>query len=89
MVVRTASAGASTRFGDAGRVRAEVEWTVRDGHTCVGWTNVSAEARSGSRVPIWTDARGGLTSRLADPSEALPDAVVVGALAAAATGGAV
>ncbi|MDX3758015.1 MULTISPECIES: hypothetical protein [unclassified Streptomyces] len=89
VVVSTGSAGASTRFGDAGRAWAEVEWTAPDGRTRTGRTNVSAEARVGSRVPIWTDVRGDLRSRPAHPSEALLEAIVVGVLAAAATGGAV
>jgi hypothetical protein len=89
VVVSTGSAGASTRFGDAGRARVEVKWTAPDGRIRTGRTDVSADARPGSRVSIWTDVRGGLVSRPAESSEALLEATVVGVLATAVTGGAV
>jgi hypothetical protein len=60
-----------------------------DGRIRTGRIDVSAEARPGSRESIWTDVHGGLASRPAESSEALLEAIVVGVLATAATGGAV
>ncbi|MFF4567213.1 hypothetical protein [Streptomyces sp. NPDC001435] len=87
VVVSTVSDGVATRFSDGSRVSVEVRWTVPDGHTRTGRTKVTAGARAGSQVQIWTDARGELTSQPADPPEARLQATAVGVLATAGTGG--
>ncbi|MGW5658586.1 Rv1733c family protein [Streptomyces sp. NPDC003758] len=89
-LVTDASNEVSTHAGDRRRAWAKVQWTAPDGKTRrTGRTKVPTGARAGSQVQVWTDAKGGLTSRPADPSEALVEATAVGVLATAATVGVV
>ncbi|MCX4404529.1 hypothetical protein OG840_23355 [Streptomyces sp. NBC_01764] len=64
-----------------------VRWTTPDGSTRTGRTLVDAGLKAGSKVTVWQDGHGRLTSAPPDPTEAAIESGFLGATAAAALGG--
>ncbi|ANS70120.1 hypothetical protein SLINC_7896 [Streptomyces lincolnensis] len=66
---------------------AKVRWTARDGSTRTGKTLVKAGRAAGSRMTVWTDARGELTTEPPSRGEAAVESALLGASAALASSG--
>ncbi|WP_179202467.1 hypothetical protein [Streptomyces caniscabiei] len=64
-------------------------WNTSDGTVRTGQTKVPVETPAGTRVMVWTDRRGGLTSKPVTHQEAQAQTVLVGVVAAMGAGGAV
>ncbi|MFF3916990.1 hypothetical protein ACFYZB_26565 [Streptomyces sp. NPDC001852] len=71
---------------DVSRAGAAVRWTTPDGRTRTGRTTVAAHTRAGTRVPVWTNARGDLVSQPPAESDALVRSSFVGVGVVMATG---
>ncbi|MFD7995082.1 Rv1733c family protein [Streptomyces mexicanus] len=69
--------------GQNGQVWAKVRWNAPDGSPHAGQARVRPGSAVGTRVTVWTDDRGRLTTRPATPAEARTRSVVVGVLAGA------
>lgn len=89
VLVERAPGVMSGRLGDDGRVWAGVRWTTPDGAVHTGRTKVPPGAASGSRVTVWTDRRGRLTTKPLSPAEAGFRAAWTGILVATGTAAAV
>ncbi|WP_406320363.1 hypothetical protein [Streptomyces sp. NBC_00519] len=70
--------------GTGHRTLAKVRWTAPDGVTRTGYTRVSTGLQAGSRVTVWQDRRGALTTEPTGPAVAAAEAVLFGAAAALA-----
>ncbi|MGQ4388659.1 Rv1733c family protein [Streptomyces sp. SAS_270] len=79
---------APTVKASGNRVLAKVRWTSPDGTARSGYTRVSAGLQAGSRLTVWQDDRGVLTTKPTGPTEATAEAVLFGAAAALAVSGA-
>ncbi|MER5436466.1 hypothetical protein [Streptomyces sp. NPDC002588] len=66
---------------------ATVRWTASDGSTRTGQALVGTGLKAGSRVTVWQDAEGRLTSAPPSSTEAAIESGLLGAVAAAAVGG--
>jgi hypothetical protein len=77
------SAGAA----DDDRVWATARWSAPDGSTHTGQTKVRPDAPAGTRVTVWTDQHGALTSKPVTHEEARLRSALAGALATGITGG--
>jgi hypothetical protein len=75
--------------GTAERMSARVRWTTTDGVTHTDTTLVKTGLKAGSKVAVWLDAQGGLSTEPPSPTEAAIESAVLGAGAALATAGAV
>ena len=73
--------------GASGRRMATVRWTGPDGSARTGRTLVETGLDAGTRVTVWQDAEGRLTSAPPDTTEAAIEAGVLGTGAAAALAG--
>ncbi|WP_434976479.1 Rv1733c family protein [Streptomyces puniciscabiei] len=71
---------------DVSRASATVRWTTPDGRARTGRTTVAAHTRAGTRVPVWTSARGDLVSQPPAESDAVMRSALVGVGAVIATG---
>ncbi|WP_406470065.1 hypothetical protein [Streptomyces sp. NBC_01615] len=74
---------------DDDRVWATAHWTALDGSTRTGQTKVRPDTPAGTRVTVWTDEHGHLTSKPVTHEEAQLQAALAGTLAAVITSGAV
>ncbi|MGW2515553.1 Rv1733c family protein [Streptomyces sp. NPDC001617] len=80
----------ATSAGDsAERVPATVRWTTSDGTAHTGRALVHAGQKAGSRVTVWLDAEGRLTTQPPSRVEAGFEAGLLGAAATLATAGTV
>lgn len=79
----------STGAADDDRVWATARWLAPDGSTHTGQTAVRPDTPVGTRVTVWTDQHGTLTSKPVTHEEAQLQAVLAGLLAAGISGGAV
>lgn len=89
VLVKDAADAKSASAVDDDRVWAAVRWTAPDGSQHTGQTRVPPDTSAGTHVAVWTDGRGALASAPLTPTERLLEATLLGALATAATGGAV
>ncbi|MFG3120080.1 hypothetical protein ACGF4C_37695 [Streptomyces sp. NPDC048197] len=89
VLMRNAVDTVTTRTGDGNRAKAEVRWKAPDGGARTGWISVIPHASAGTRVPLWTSARGDLVSQPPDRSSAMLQAGVAGVGATVAVGGVV
>jgi hypothetical protein len=69
------------------RVRAEVRWTAVDGSTRTGRTLVESGHKAGSKVLVWMDSKGELTTQPPTATQAAAQAGLLGTVAALALGG--
>ncbi|MET8247650.1 hypothetical protein ABZV31_26500 [Streptomyces sp. NPDC005202] len=67
---------------------AKVRWTPPDGSFRTGTTMVHTGRTAGTRITVWTDARGGLTTEPRSRTEAPVEAGFFGGAAALALAGA-
>ncbi|MCX5562816.1 hypothetical protein [Streptomyces sp. NBC_00038] len=74
---------------DDDRVWVTARWTAPDGSTRTGQTKVGPDARAGTRVTVWTDQHGVLTSKPVSHEEARLQSALAGALTAMITVGVV
>ena len=74
---------------DGDRVWATARWTAPDGSTRTGQTKVGPDAPAGTRVTVWTDQHGALTSKPVTHEEAPLQSALAGVLAAGVTVGVV
>ncbi|MFF4505070.1 hypothetical protein [Streptomyces sp. NPDC001401] len=72
----------------AHRTLAKVRWTAPDGTTRSGYTRVSTGLQAGSRLAVWQDDGGALTTEPTGPAASAAEAVLFGAAAALAFSGA-
>ncbi|MGW6316560.1 Rv1733c family protein [Streptomyces sp. NPDC055099] len=70
-----------------GHVRAKVRWTASDGSIHTGRASVDSGRRAGSKVLVWMDSRGRLTTEPPTAAEAAAQAGMLGAGAALFFGG--
>ncbi|MER6084648.1 hypothetical protein [Streptomyces sp. NPDC001833] len=70
------------------RTTTTVVWTAPDGTTHTGRTLVDTGSRAGSRITVWEDGQGWLTSRPPSPTAAAVEAGVLGTAAGTALAGA-
>jgi hypothetical protein len=78
----------STGEGAAyGEVRAGVRWTASDGSLRTGRTLVEPGRKAGSKVVVWMNDKGQLTTEPTSASAAAAEAAMFGAAAALAFGG--
>ncbi|WP_371658419.1 hypothetical protein [Streptomyces sp. NBC_00280] len=89
VLVEDANDDPASGAADADRVWAAARWTTPDGSTHAGQTRVRPDTPAGTRITLWTDKRGTLTSTPVTHEEAQLQAATAGALAAVITGGAV
>ncbi|SFF99093.1 Rv1733c family protein [Streptomyces mirabilis] len=76
--------GEGTAYGP---VRAGVRWTASDGSLRTGRTLVEAGHKAGSKVVVWLNGKGQLTTEPTSAPAAAAEAVMFGAAAALAFGG--
>lgn len=74
---------------DDDRVWVTVRWTAPDGSARTGQTKVGPDARAGTRVTVWTDQYGALSSKPVSHEEARLQSALAGALTAMITVGVV
>ncbi|GAB1331081.1 hypothetical protein ACE1SV_54200 [Streptomyces sennicomposti] len=79
--------GAATRPAGGSLVWGTVGWTDASGVAHTGRTRVPATAAPGTRVTVWTNERGNLTSPPASPADTAFQAVLGGLWAGSATMG--
>ncbi len=79
----------STSVAEGEPVWVTVRWTAPDGEVRTGRSQAAPGTPGGARVTIWTDRQGVLATRPLGPAEALTEAVLLGVMATAFTGGAV
>ncbi|MGJ5832378.1 hypothetical protein [Streptomyces ossamyceticus] len=77
----------SGRYSTGDRTSTEVRWTAPDGTPRTGRTLVEGGRKAGTRVTVWTDASGALTSEPPTPNEAAIEAGSLGTAAALALSG--
>jgi hypothetical protein len=73
--------------GTADRRTATVRWTTSDGSSRTGRTLVDTGLKAGSRVTVWQDGQGRLTSAPLSSTEAAIESGCLGAAAAAGLAG--
>ncbi|WP_229859937.1 Rv1733c family protein [Streptomyces anandii] len=73
--------------GDAYRAPAKVRWTAPDGTARTGRALVETGLQSGTKVTVWQNGRGTLTTQPPGPTEARVEAALFGASAALALAG--
>ncbi|MCD7442282.1 hypothetical protein K4B79_29185 [Streptomyces lincolnensis] len=83
LLADTASASAKSY-----RAVAKVRWTTPDGSTRTDSTLVKSGQKAGSRIVVWTDRQGNLTTAPPSPTNAVLEAGFLGAVAALAVTGA-
>ncbi|MER5518369.1 hypothetical protein [Streptomyces sp. NPDC002763] len=71
------------------RTPGTVSWTAPDGSTRTGRTLVDTGSKAGSKVVVWLDHQGGLTTEPPSAGEAAVEAGVLGTVAGCALAGAV
>lgn len=71
------------------RVWAPVRWTAPDGTKHTEQARVAPKTRAGTKVTVWTDQRGALTSEPLSESEVLLHSITGGFLAGVGAGGVV
>jgi len=69
------------------QVRAEVRWTTTEGSTRTGKAMVTTGPKAGSKVQVWTDGKGELTTAPATATQAAVYAAYAGVAAAFGFGG--
>ncbi|MFJ8789076.1 hypothetical protein [Streptomyces sp. NPDC102462] len=89
VVTQDAPAGPSAQTLDGGHVWAPVRWQSPDGSTHLARTEVPPGAPQGTRVTVWTDAHGKLTSKPLSGGDATFQSAWTGVLVAVATAGGV
>ncbi|GGX86815.1 Rv1733c family protein [Streptomyces minutiscleroticus] len=89
VLVADARVGAASTVAGENRAWAPVRWTGADGAVRTGRAKVPADAAAGTRVTVWADSRGELTSRPPSRAEARFQGTMTATLAAAGAGGTV
>ena len=89
VLVEDASGKPPAGAADGDRVWVTARWTAPDSSTHTGQTKVRPDTPAGTRVTVWTDKHGALTSKPVTHEEARFQATLVGVLAAVITCGAV
>lgn len=89
VLVEDASGKPPPGAADGDRVWATARWTAPDRSKHTGQTKVRPDTPAGTRVTVWTDQHGALTSKPVTHEEARFQAALVGVLAAVITCGAV
>ncbi|MGW3411417.1 Rv1733c family protein [Streptomyces sp. NPDC000888] len=74
---------------DDDRVWVRARWTAPDGSTRTGQTKAGPDARAGTRVTVWTDQHGALSSKPVSHEEARLQSALAGVLTAVITVGVV
>ncbi|MGC0336747.1 hypothetical protein RKD20_001781 [Streptomyces sp. SLBN-8D4] len=89
VLAQDAADSKSPQAVDSERVWVTVRWNAPDGTVRTGQTKVPAQTPAGTLVTVWTDRRGGLTSKPVTHQEAQIQAALVGVVAAMGAGGTV
>jgi len=87
VLVEDAKGKLSAGAADDDRVWATARWTTPDGSTRTGQTKVRPDTPAGTRVTVWTDQHGVLTSKPVTHEQARLQADLVGVLAAVTASG--
>ncbi|MEI5525467.1 hypothetical protein WB401_12950 [Streptomyces brasiliscabiei] len=87
VLIEDAADRKSAQAVDDERVWGTVRWRAPDGAVRTGQARVSAESPAGTRVTVWTDRHGGLTSEPVTHQEAQAQAAMVGVVTAMGVGG--
>lgn len=74
-------------WGTVARVQATVRWTAPDGTDRTGQTPVDVGLKAGTRVDVWQDDRGRLTTAPTGTTGAALESAVLGTVAAGALAG--
>ncbi|MEU6379906.1 hypothetical protein [Streptomyces sp. NPDC046909] len=88
-VLLTDVPAATALGGTKGRLSAKVRWTASDGSVRSGKTLVDTGQKAGSKVVVWTDRQGKLTTEPPSPAAAMAEAGILGLAAALALAGVV
>ncbi|MFF4350203.1 hypothetical protein [Streptomyces sp. NPDC001530] len=87
VLTQDAPAKVPTRVVTDQRVWATVRWTTPDGSERTDQTRVPPKTKAGTRITVWTDGHGRLTTKPPSLVEGVLQSAMTGALAAAGTGG--
>ncbi|WP_307818543.1 hypothetical protein [Streptomyces sp. MBT62] len=80
VLIENARGKPSAGAADDHRVWATVRWTAPDGTTHTGQTKVGPDTPARTRVTVWTDRHGALTSKPASHQEAQLQAALLGVM---------